>query len=392
MLDYYFIKRLKKNQNIGEIVNEKKNFFIRQGLKRKDNNIIKSSNEIIGRTFLNTNNLKSFRILPLCETWIEEKVVYLPETITFDRDTLVIKQGVDDNFRGVSAIKYDDAVFTSSITAIKSKNNDLDVLKNINALFNSSLFSYFMVLTNSSVGIDRFRSFDKEKFAFPFCEDKEKKIIKLVDEIEKIANKQNQGNDLLQSEKQNLEKQFNLKQQEIEQEVIKLFKLDEEEKDLLDYAYNISIPMIKNKNFSSIFRELKYTDIQLEEYAKIFINSFNRTYNSEGNYFEVEIWWTKHIIGMKFKVIPEKSENENQIIWKKGQEINEILQYIGNLQFSEVSDDIFIQKDLRGFEEDYFYIIKPNEYKLWHKAVAHNDLREIDNDIMLAAKEELENE
>lgn len=63
---------------------------------------------------------------------------------------------------------------------------------------------------------------------------------------------------------------------------------------------------IENRNFDLIFKELLFQDKQLEDYATIFINSFNRTYNSEGNYFEVEIWWTKHLIGMFFEIIPEK--------------------------------------------------------------------------------------
>lgn len=35
-----------------------------------------------------------------------------------------------------------------------------------------------------------------------------------------------------------------------------------------------------------------------------------------------------------------------------------------------------MQKDVRGFERDGFYIIKPNEKKLWHKAIAYLDTEE----------------
>lgn len=391
MLDFYFVKRLKKQfLTINEKLIKDDNFFVKQGLKRKDGKIKKSSKEIRGRLFLDADNLEQFQIFPSNVIWEYDEVGYFPGIVTFDPKTLVIKQGVDDNFRGVSAMKYDDAVFTSSITAIKSKTNDLDILKSMNALFNSSLFSYFMVQTNSSVGIDRFRSFDKEKFAFP-C-DSNRKLPELVTEIEEIARKQIESDGLPKNEIQELKKQFDKKQNEIDQEVINIFELDQEEKELLDYTYNISISLIKNRNFDLIFRELAFENVHLENYARIFINSFNRTYNSEDNYFEVEIWWSKHLIGMKFKVIPERSEKENQILWKKGIEINEILQKVGELQFSEVTEQIFIQKDIRGFEEDYFYIIKPNEYKLWHKAIAYNDLREIDYEIMKAAKEDIENE
>ena len=35
-----------------------------------------------------------------------------------------------------------------------------------------------------------------------------------------------------------------------------------------------------------------------------------------------------------------------------------------------------MQKDVKGFEEDFFYIAKPNQYKSWHPALAYLDLSE----------------
>lgn len=35
------------------------------------------------------------------------------------------------------------------------------------------------------------------------------------------------------------------------------------------------------------------------------------------------------------------------------------------------------QKDVINFERDSFYIIKPNEFKNWHPAIAYLDLGEI---------------
>jgi hypothetical protein len=46
------------------------------------------------------------------------------------------------------------------------------------------------------------------------------------------------------------------------------------------------------------------------------------------------------------------------------------------LSFENVGQDLFIQKDIKGFENDGFYVIKPNEYKSWHPALAYLDLSE----------------
>ena len=39
-----------------------------------------------------------------------------------------------------------------------------------------------------------------------------------------------------------------------------------------------------------------------------------------------------------------------------------------------------------GFQKDGFYIVKPNEKRLWHKAIAHLDLNEFTDVILTAGK------
>ena len=48
-----------------------------------------------------------------------------------------------------------------------------------------------------------------------------------------------------------------------------------------------------------------------------------------------------------------------------------------NLSITKKTNDLFIQKDIKGFENNSFYIIKPNEYKCWHRAMAWYDVAEI---------------
>ncbi len=52
-----------------------------------------------------------------------------------------------------------------------------------------------------------------------------------------------------------------------------------------------------------------------------------------------------------------------------------------------VTRDLYIQQDVRGFSKNTFYIIKPNEFKCWHPAVANHDLIEF---IDALAKAEVE--
>ena len=35
-----------------------------------------------------------------------------------------------------------------------------------------------------------------------------------------------------------------------------------------------------------------------------------------------------------------------------------------------------MKKDIRGFEKEYYYVVKPNEKRLWHKALGYLDVNE----------------
>ena len=73
-------------------------------------------------------------------------------------------------------------------------------------------------------------------------------------------------------------------------------------------------------------------------------------------------------------------EKENENLLKK----------IASLGTEKITENLFIQKDIRGFEKNGFYIIKPNEKKLWHKAIAYLDVDEF-MDAILRVEQEMYN-
>ena len=76
---------------------------------------------------------------------------------------------------------------------------------------------------------------------------------------------------------------------------------------------------------------------------------------------------------MFFKVTDERSDDE--IIWKDISDDNLLLK-LHSLGCLQITESLFMQKDIRGFERNGFYIIKPNEKRLWHKAIAYLDAEE----------------
>ena len=88
---------------------------------------------------------------------------------------------------------------------------------------------------------------------------------------------------------------------------------------------------------------------------------------------------------MFFKVVSDNAKNKKKIHWSK-KDNDTFLQEISNLGIEKISEKLFIQKDIRGFEKESFYIIKPNEKKLWHKAIAYLDVNEFVDAMLRAGK------
>ena len=381
-LDFNFIKRLKEEyKNINDIIC-KKNILFKQGLKIKDG---KKSIEVIdlsGKPFLDTNNseLQQFFIRSTNSTFNNQNVGYIyqknkkPYLELFKPYSLLITEGLNNDFTCRCAINKKERVFTSSIRALKiGDNTNLNTLYEINIILCSSYFAYFILNIGSAIGIDRTQTSDDEIKKVPFKNIEDAK--KSGEIIEKDIAKFNTLNTVTQNNKPNIKKQCN-------ELINKNFKFSAKELDLIDYANNVSIPIImKHRGFNNIYKPIENTnDLILKNYAQIFLDRFAVNFNDVKNRFIVEIWHTSKILGMLFKIIP-KNEFTNEIVFKPelDTKIHSFLIKIGSEKFTE---NLFIQKDIRGFEENYFYIFKPNEKHLWHKAIGYLDVQEF-ADVMI---------
>jgi hypothetical protein len=92
------------------------------------------------------------------------------------------------------------------------------------------------------------------------------------------------------------------------------------------------------------------------------------------------VFYKTHSGKLKSIVFPSDKTNEAEILKRLANNLS--IEQITNTEDS--SKNLFIQKDIKGFETNSFYIIKPNEYKCWHRAIAWYDVAEF--------KETIENE
>jgi N-6 DNA Methylase len=392
ILDYYFVKRLKDSyQNIEQITSDETKFIKGQGLKFND-----GDKKVITESFKNNyfigslkkkinkkgeevdvmtnykNYLRPFYLKTDLEKWDGREVGYFPDDCRlFEAPSLLITGGTTNSFKSVSAMSYSNSLFKSSLTCIKPlKNDDLNYIKAISAIINSSFFSYYILSNGSSTGIEREETHDEEKWRVPF--NINDALVKYYDEVESLSYQyySNISDTFIKSK---LEKSIT----KIDNELINLFNVTNQERSLIDYTNSVTIPLLKGKDIDrkKIISKIDYKDKYLDSYAKIFIEHFGKRFNFDGHFFEVEILWSKYTILMKFKITNEPSKELNCIDWDRIED-KQLISIITKLGFENLSDNLFLQKDIKGFEEDYFYIAKPNQYKSWHSALAYLDLSE----------------
>lgn len=377
-LDFNFVKRLKEGyKTISVIINNSNLFLVGQGIMvgGGDKNDV---SYLLNQIYVDTGkDIAQFCINLNPKNIWSQKYVHRPRNKNlFNAPILLITEGINKRLESVSAISYKNCVFKSSLTGVKLKNSKkLHVLIIINGLLNSNLFSYNILQTGSSAGIEREQTQDEEKFSFPYLNNST--IAEYVEKIEAISKKLSQEkqkplNPVIQTLEDEKKKLIN----DLNDEILNSFSLNEQERALVDYAVKITIPLImKHKGYEKeLFSSLKIKDPFLTDYAGVFVNRFQNSFERRNKKFAIQIMHSNHIIGMFFKITGER-KNKEQIVWENKSE-GDLLLKLSSLGSQKITESLFIQKDIRGFEKDGFYIIKPNEKKLWHKAIAYLDAEE----------------
>ena len=264
-------------------------------------------------------------------------------------------------------------------------------MANIVGNLHSDLYPYLAINTFCSIGIEREQTKDYEKFDVPHfskgLDTYVNKIVKakksLFEELNKPLTDDFKINQFKDEISTNLSK--------ISQKIYDglNIKKDSVEYALIDYALNIVRPlMTRDKSeviHNYLFKPLKANDRYLDKYISLFLNKFNHIYNKSDQKLIVQVRRSDQIIGLFFHLI-QSSENADTVEYIEADN-SDILQMISVLGNERITDRLFIQKDIRGFEKDGFYIVKPNEKRLWHKAIAHLDLNEFTDAMLTAGKQ-----
>lgn len=310
----------------------------------------------------------------------------------FNGEKILIKeQAVDESILGIS-YNPSKSVFKKGIFGITSLDNEF--IKKLYSYLLSNIYTYYIYLTSGSWGTSTRPQIrlDDEYLSFPYIEPSEsqkKKLISLVEELllpyKEFYNKYPESIYKGEPKQEILD--------EINSIVEDIYEIKGYEKDLIDYVLKVSRYQFQEskQHLVSDFNESDHRKKKavLEKYAEVYIQEFEKIYDD--CFFKVEIYELDTFITMHFIIYDEKPINFNQIEYII--DINderELFEKLSTLSISKIAsstneeNNLFIQKDIKGFEESSFYIIKPKEYKCWHRAMAWYDVAEFKEAIQRA--------
>lgn len=302
------------------------------------------------------------------------------ELSLFNKNKIVLGKRTVNETKIKYAFSSDNTVFTENFYGVSFENDD--ELKIFYSILSSNLFLYFQYLTSANWGVYNPEINLNEYLSFPFIEPNEIQKTQLVSLVEELLKPYKEFyNEYPNSIYQGEPKAAIL--DKINSVVEEIYQITGYEKDLIDYVLNVSRYQFQESkqhlvsNFNNDdHRNKKFV---LERYAEVYLQEFERIYDTE--FIQVEIYSLDFFIAMNFVFLDEKPSEK--IIYSEKKDEKQVLESLANtLSISQITNakdaehNLFIQKDIKGFEKNSFYIIKPNEYKCWHRAMAWYDVAE----------------
>lgn len=390
-LDFNLIKRLREKPSIKNIINDRDRFISATGITFSEKKAKYDASRLKGMDFIDVYAVENFFINPQKVTpFQKDRLGRIRNTKKdiFYAPMLLCRHGLDtEKLILRSAISYKNAIFKKSLLSIKAyRIEDTNILKNIGCIFSSDILSYLSIQTFSSIGIERGNAKGGEILSLPYVE-LNKDYYETMEGLYRLRDQKKESMLLNANELYDIDKKIVDESNAYNNKIKDMLNLTTADDDIVDYALNVSRTIIhindvgieKRKELmlnDQLFKALNTQDTMLKEYAQVYIDRFANSFNRNGKRFTVEILYSSQVIEMYFKVIDESMFIDDIVFTSDNKNL---LSTIIALASNKLTDALFVQKDVRGFEKEYFYIFKPNEKRLWYKAVAYLDVNEFDD-------------
>lgn len=362
-LDFLFVSRLRGMKTIQQEIKER-GYETGNGVTcGKEHTRQYDIRSYVGKREIEYGQIEPYHILPSTVRWTLPKAQWGRRPVLFKGPLLLTRKGIDStDFSCRSSVYEGDAIYKDAITGVHG--DDINVLRNMVGVLNSSLFSYYALMCMSSAGVEREQGLKKEKFSMPYVSGGMASHVKAIerkyDDLEKNPLQPRDAAEIFIANER----------LEIDKVIAKELQLTEVESALIDYAIHYSIPLATGHAVSESVSNNPKGRKMLQDYAGVFLERFDGQLG-EGNYLNCQCEIASDYVSVRFKV----EKGKRSIFFVKS-ETSGLYHLLLTLSVENLSDQLYLRKDIRGFEKDGFYVIKPCDQRLWHKAVAFVDVQE----------------
>lgn len=380
-LDFQLLKRIGQNKSIDKFFNKRINKL--DGFKR--DKLSKYNIDDIDSYITEKSKIENYYTCSL-NSLSTNKSLY-PVYSNFGDFRIILKGQTKNESEIVVSYSEGNSIFRNDTFLLVSDEKTTSYLY---AYLISDLYTYYQYITSSTWGIATRPAIRLYEYVnFPFIESQQKdNLIRLVKEFlnsfRKFCSEFNLGepqkNDLILGQ--------------INSIINKQYSITGYEKDLIDYVLDVSRYQFQESKQHLFTKAIDTNQEFLENYANIYIQEFEKIYDDE--FVQVEIYPLNYFIALNFVFLDKKPKK--RIIYPDKKDEKEVLKRLANnLSIEQITDNqdptknLFVQKDIKGFESNSFYIIKPNEYKCWHRAMAWYDVAEFKEAIQKAELNRLNN-
>lgn len=365
--DYSFIETLKnKNYSLGHAL-KKYNLIDGIGLHKKES---ADNFTLVNGNLIPTKGFSRFFVHK--DKCIKVKKEFRNIDLNlFKTPFLTIKESIKKDQRVCATYFPFDSFYLEAIYGIYSMDQNENYIKALTAVLNSDFSTYFMFLTTSTWGIERDRIKKNEVLSL-LINDKV-----FTEYLYTLSNLTLQAYSYL-SENYPMNVSVSEIEKRINNVVNEIFNLKEHEVILINDTLKYSIDLFYNGHKSialhpTIYEEnIRYAILlskELEEFLQtkdnIQVNIFDIQKNQPLNMVKIIIGGNK-ISSTAFSA----------------QELNQHLLSIDRYLLKKESKNIYIKKQLKYFEDNTIYIIKPNQKRFWTGSAALNDAKELISEIL----------
>jgi len=364
------IKYLKNNfRTVSQIV--KSNRFISGTGVKINGGTKKECGFLKGKHLLTAKAIESYYVnLNLIEEFNHSEI-YNPKASSpelFVPPYVMVRKGFDTKtYKFRSVVCERPFLYPDAITGISASKEKISTLLSLSGILNSTFYAYLNLMLGSSSGIEREQGFPSEIFQYPAIENND--IAELVARIQQQIKSEKEDFSSNEGKSSELIK-------ELDDLILKSFNISEDK--FIDYVLNIQIPELTNSKDVDIYRKVNEQD--LINYSECFKNQFSSIYHRAGKGVSISLY--QKILN-RFTVFELEitDENKSAIITLKN-EADSNKELFTKLIRQDYNDVFHQIRDVIHFGENLFYIIKPNNYKYWHPAIAEMDLADVLDQIL----------